>query len=67
MLLVGAYYDDPYLLWMADSDIFKDYGDVGEVFELLFLKPGAERRPISELPLTKFFPPPMGEMVARTG
>jgi heparin/heparan-sulfate lyase len=67
MLLTGTYYDDPYLLWMADSGFFRSYGDIGGVFELLFRKPGSERRPISELPLTKYFPSPMGEMVARTG
>lgn len=67
MLLTGTYYDDPYLLWMADSGVFKSYKDIGGVFELLFRKPGSEKRPINELPLTKYFPSPMGEMVARTG
>ena len=66
-VMSGSYYDDPYLMTMADSDFFGNYRDYGSVFELLFRKPGAKKRPINELPLTKYFAPPMGEMVARTG
>jgi len=66
-MMTASYYDDPYLMTMTDSGFFKHYRDVGSVFELLFREPDAEKRPIGELPLTKYFASPMGEMVARTG
>ncbi|MEK7396076.1 MAG: heparinase II/III family protein, partial [Candidatus Poribacteria bacterium] len=66
-MMTASYYDDPYLAFMAESDFFNKYGDTDSVFELLFKKPNAKKSPISELPLTKYFPSPMGEMVARTG
>ena len=66
-MMTASYYDDPYLMTMADQGFFRHYRDPGSVFELLFQKPGAEKRPLSELPLTKYFAEPMGEMVARTG
>jgi len=68
--LTGSYYSDPYLLHTVDSGIFcgssgPSAGD--RVFELLFREPGAPTRPISEMPKTKYFAEPIGEMVARTG
>ncbi len=68
--LTGSYYSDPYLLTMVDSGMLHggsapSSGD--RVFELLFREPGAPTRPISELPKTKYFAEPIGEMVARTG
>ena len=66
-MMTGCYYDDPYLMSMADAKIFHHYGADGSVLELLFRKPGAEKRPLGELPFTKYFTGPMGEMVARTG
>lgn len=65
--LTGAYYEDPYLLEMAGFDHFWSASDIDQVLRLLFEPADAERRPIAELPLTKLFPLPMGEMVARTG
>ena len=67
MLLAGTYYKDPYLLKMADSDLYHKPSFFDRVFELLFRKPGLAKRPLGGLPLSKYFPPPMGEMVARTG
>jgi heparin/heparan-sulfate lyase len=68
--LTGSYYDDPYLLGMVDRGIFcgssgPSSGD--RAFELLFREPGVATRPLDELPKTKYFAEPMGEMVARTG
>jgi len=65
--LAGAYYQDPYLLTLADSDLFWELPPFERIFELLFREPEAEKRPIAELPLTKYFPDPGGEMIARTG
>ena len=66
-LLTGSYYEDPYLLTVADSNLFSKPDPVCRVFELLFRKPDGPKRPLAELPLTKYFPEPVGEMVARTG
>jgi heparin/heparan-sulfate lyase len=68
--LTGSYYNDPYLLTMVDSGLLHGRGgpSPGErVFELLFREPDAPKRPLSELPKTKYFAEPIGEMVARTG
>ena len=67
MLLAGAYYEDPYLLTMADSDFYGRASSYDRIFALLFRRPSLEKRPIEELPASKYFPPPMGEMIARTG
>ena len=67
MMLTGAYYEDPFLLTQARFDYFYESSDLDKVMELVLMPAGADRRPISELPAAKFFPPPMGELVARTG
>ena len=67
MLLSGTYYEDPYLMEMADSDFYHQPSFFDRVFELLFRKPGLVKRPLEGLPPSKYFPPPMGEIVARTG
>jgi hypothetical protein len=67
MLLAGTYYEDPYLLEMADSYSYSRPSFFDLVFELLFRRAGLEKRPLGELPLSKYFAEPMGEMVARTG
>ena len=68
MMMAGSYYEDPYLLTMADGDFFDDgLKPLHQVFELLLRPAGAQKRPLSDLPRTKLFPTPMGEMVARTG
>ncbi|MCK4276203.1 MAG: hypothetical protein KAX78_06800, partial [Phycisphaerae bacterium] len=65
--LVGSYFNDPYLLEMADGPYFYDAFPLYSVLEFIFREPGYTRSPISQLPLTKYFPHPAGEMVARTG
>lgn len=65
--LTAYYYEDPYLLWAGESQLFNDLGAFEKVFELLFRKPGLRSRPLPELPLTKYFAEPIGDMVARTG
>jgi len=64
-LLTGTYYDDPYLMTLADFKQLR-VNDFYYVFDLLFLKPNAPRKPFSELPQTKYFGSPMGDMIART-
>ncbi len=68
MMMAGSYYEDPYLLTMADGDFFDDgLQPLHQVFELLLRPAGVQKRPLSDLPRTKVFPMPMGEMVTRTG
>lgn len=66
-LFTASYYQDPYLFALADSDLFTSLDIPDKIFEILFRPVKTEKRPLSELPLTKYFPEPMGEMVARTG
>ena len=64
--LVGLYYNDPYLLGFSDAEQFRAK-PFFLLFDLLFLPPGAERRPLSELPLTHHCPEPAGQLMVRTG
>ncbi|MBT7098338.1 hypothetical protein HN937_13240, partial [Candidatus Poribacteria bacterium] len=66
-LLTATYYDDPYLMTAADSDVWGSARAIGAIFSILYRKPDSPTRAIDELPLTKYFAEPMGEMVARTG
>jgi heparin/heparan-sulfate lyase len=66
-LLTACYYTDPYLLTLADAELFAPLSIEDKIFEIIFRPIAARSRPLEELPLTKYFPPPMGEMVARTG
>ena len=65
--LAAQYYDDPYLLEIGTSRIFKSAAPVAGLFALLFQSLDLRPRPIGELPLTKYFPEPAGTLVARTG
>lgn len=64
-LLSASYYRDP---WIAD-ELQRQYTKVSSdpLFELLFADPDLPVKPVSELPLTRYFGYPMGTMVARTG
>jgi hypothetical protein len=66
-MLTGSYYDDPYLLGLSDSDLYWNAPVYHRVLELLFRPAGTVARPPDDLPLSKYFAMPMGEMVARTG
>ncbi|MBN1671252.1 MAG: heparinase II/III family protein [Kiritimatiellae bacterium] len=67
--MTGAYYRDPYLLRLSEIIVGTPWHkELNALFtDLLFLEPGIPRAPLSELPLTHYFPAPMGEMIARTG
>ncbi len=67
-LLAGTYYNDKVLMGTFDDHLFGNKSDSLEtVSELLFRDPELENKKLSTLPLTKYFPSPMGHMVARTG
>ncbi|MEM9829096.1 MAG: heparinase II/III family protein [Bacteroidota bacterium] len=64
------YANDPHLRWVANQNIFATYNAALErdFFDLIYRSEDATSRNISSLPLTKYFPQPIGgEMIARTG
>jgi heparin/heparan-sulfate lyase len=64
-VLTASYYHDGILL-----DQYERQGGSGgneTIFEVLWRDPALERKPISTLPLSRYFEPPFGWMVARTG
>lgn len=69
--LASNYYKDPYLKYMAQKSgsgtTGYGHGNTSPVEFILFNDPNLNSTPISELPLTKYFGSPMGNMIARTG
>jgi heparin/heparan-sulfate lyase len=71
---MAMYWNNPYLTTLGDHKWYNYYGglsdgyhDMEKVFEFVFRPSGLTGAPLTDLPLTKFFPDPMGEMIARTG
>lgn len=64
-LLTASYYGDPYLLGHALAQ--GGIGDNEALFEFLWRDPALEPKPPADLPLSRYFGPPFGWMVARTG
>jgi len=74
IFLAANYFNDPYLKMEAlrERPQFAPSKPSGNqslncVELLVFNNPDLEPRPFTELPLTKYFPPPKGGMIARTG
>ncbi|UQZ83802.1 Heparin and heparin-sulfate lyase precursor [Paenibacillus konkukensis] len=65
-LLLGGYYKDPYYVCQQLKDEGR-FQDKDVLFAFLFADPDVEAKPLHELPLTRYFGPPTGVMVARTG
>lgn len=64
------YSGDAHLRWLANQSIFDTYDAALEkdFFELIYRPEKPESTSLSDLPLTKYFPSPIGgEMIARTG
>jgi heparin/heparan-sulfate lyase len=64
-LLAGSYYRDGYLLGEYLVKPMSRTRD--QLFELLWRDTKLQPKPSSELPLTRYFAPPFGWMIARTG
>jgi heparin/heparan-sulfate lyase len=64
-VFTASYYGDGYLLsqHLAQDGV----GDNEALFEFLWRDTALEARPFSDLPLSRYFEPPFGWMVARTG
>lgn len=64
-LFTASYYGDGFLL----SQFLKQggSGDSEAIFEFLWRDPALQPKPIDALPLSRYFGPPFGWMVARTG
>lgn len=74
LLYTASYYDDPYINYEVQK-LLRVYNfnqtlanqTVTPVEFLIMSDPDVETRPVSELPLTRFFSSPYGAMIARTG
>lgn len=69
--LNSSYYKDPYLKQAAlqngsGSSFGYGHGNTSPVEFLIFNDPDLAGKPLSELPLTRYFGSPMGHMMART-
>jgi|CXWL01.1.fsa_nt_gi heparin/heparan-sulfate lyase len=67
MLLTAFYYEDPYLFGLARDRMPQEGRAFASLFTLLFKPDRLQARPLGDLPRSKFFPHPIGEMVTRTG
>lgn len=74
LLYTASYYDDPYINYEAQKLLpIYDFNQtnanqtVTPVEFLIMSDPDVEEKPVSELPLTRFFSSPYGAMIARTG
>jgi heparin/heparan-sulfate lyase len=66
---MAMYWENPYLATIGDDPWYAYYtsDDWERVFEFVFRPAGLTGAPFTDFPLTKYFPDPMGEMIARTG
>ena len=64
-VLTASYYGDGHVLsqYLAQGGI----GDNEALFEFLWRDPALAAKPFADLPLSRYFEPPFGWMVARTG
>jgi heparin/heparan-sulfate lyase len=63
-MLTAGYYQDPIL--QGEYLAARDADSIEALDRVLFLDPGIDPRPATELPLTKYFPVPMSSLIART-
>ena len=61
-LYTAAYYNNPYF----KDELMREIDAVNPVEFMLLNDPDLERKPHAQLPLSKYFPSPIGSMVART-
>jgi hypothetical protein len=69
-LFTASYYKDGVLLSQflkQGGGTYIDVGDDDVIFEFLWRDTALQPRPIASLPLSRYFGPPFGWMVARTG
>jgi hypothetical protein len=73
MFLAANYFNDPHLKQAALNQRAnfaptppRSNQSINPVETLIFNNPAVEPRPLSELPLSKYFPSPKGAMIART-
>jgi heparin/heparan-sulfate lyase len=74
-MMTGSYYKNPYFLMEYDRELSSRSTDAesGEtavdkqMYSILFNDLDVKRKPIQELPLSRYFASPLGQMIARTG
>lgn len=66
-LLSASYFKDPVIMGEAMREL-KGFGNTDDyLFEFLLADPSVKPEPLDKQPLSKYFPSPLGAMVARTG
>ena len=66
-ILSASFFKDPVVMGEARREI-KEFGNSGDyLFDFLLIDTSVKPEPLDNQPLTKFFPSPLGAMVARTG
>lgn len=67
IMLTASYYDDEYL----QNEFLRQYDEdqcaIEDIWYVLFYNPYLQALPADELPLTRYFPYPCSNMIARTG
>ncbi|KGE17064.1 heparin/heparin-sulfate lyase HepB [Paenibacillus wynnii] len=66
-LFTADYYKNPYFKEAFNMEYSQTKWNVDPLLVLLFNDPDLPRKPLSELPLTRYFGSPNGSMIARTG
>lgn len=66
-LYTARFYNNPYFKAEFEREYAKSDYKVDAVLAFLFHDPDQESKPMSELPLSRYFGSPVGSMVARTG
>lgn len=66
-VLAASFFKDPVVMGEAVREL-KGFGQTGDyLFDFLLIDPSVKPAPLDKLPLSRFFPSPLGAMVARTG
>ena len=66
-MMTASYYRDPFINDEFRRQLRRRPASVPVQWMVLFYDPAVPTRPIRDLPLTRYFPSPAGDMIARTG
>ncbi len=66
-MAIAGLYKDPYVKQVSIFEGANDFARTAPLKFMLFNNPDVKPRLHSELPLTKYFPEPLGSIIARTG
>jgi hypothetical protein len=66
-ILAASFFKDPFIMGEALREVKAPGNSNDYIFEFLTFDPSVESQPVDKLPLAKYFPGPLGAIVARTG